>query len=143
MSTTPGGTYSPMCDNGELQCVIFSGIITPDPAADTFVTGISVIFTPVNSNLANIENFYFDPANSPGLLLSTDPAYIGPIFALAVAGNTPYGVYSGEVTLLGGADIMDKTPLVSAPFQVNVVPEPAGWAMAGLGLMCVAWRRRK
>ena len=131
-TTLPGGVADVTCGNGTLQCVIFSGTITPDATADTYLNAVSISFVPPTGLLTSIDAFFF--SNAPGLLLSADGAYTGPIFALEVAANIAPGTYAGIVTLLGGASELDQNTLVSAPFQVVVTPEPATWyALVGLG----------
>jgi PEP-CTERM motif len=139
-TTPPGGIADVTCGNGTLQCLIFSGTITPDAMADTLLNAISISFVPPTGLLTSIDAFFF--SNVPGLLLSTDSAYTGPIFAVDVAANIAPGTYLGTLTLLGGASELDRDTLVSAPFQVVVTPEPATWyALLGLGAILVFARR--
>ena len=90
--------------------------------------------------LANIDNFFFN--NVPGLLLTTDSPYTGPIFALDVANNIPSGTYNGTATLLGGALPSDQNALASSTFTVVVTPEPGTWLLVGTALAALAMRRR-
>jgi hypothetical protein len=140
-STPPGGIANVTCGNGTLQCVIFSGTITPDALADTLLNGLSITFAPSNGVLTNIDAFFF--SNVPGLLLSSDSPYVGPLFALDVAANIAPGTYSGFAALLGGAGPADLDVLALTPFQVVVAaPEPATWyALLGLGAILLLARR--
>jgi hypothetical protein len=53
------------------------------------------------------------------------------------------GLYTGSFTILGGSDQSDLNVLSSAPFDVQVTPEPASWqlmAMALMGLLAIIGR---
>src|SRR5262245_10919524 len=81
---------------------IYQGTITNLGTSDLFINDISINFTPPGGQfLTNDINFFF--ANVPGTFLPNE-SYTGPIFRITVAPNTPLAVYTGVVTLLGGAD---------------------------------------
>jgi hypothetical protein len=140
--TPPGGITNPACSNATLRCLIFSGTIAPDPTVDVFVNAISISFAPPTPLLLNIDAFFF--SNVPGLFLSNDTPYVGPVFALEVDPGVAPGIYTGSATLLGGAGPAELIPLVSASFQVQVVaevPEPSTWFI-GIGIAVAAIRSR-
>ena len=115
--------------------VIFLGTITPDTGADIFLNGISYTYNGgagayLTGDLATFTN------NVPGLFLTTDSPYTGPVFSIAIDPLTPVGTYTGTVTLRGGADQFADSAIVSAPFEVDVLaPEPGS---IGLGLAGIA-----
>ena len=117
--------------------VIFLGTITPDTGADTYLNGISYVYDGgagalLTGDLATFTN------NVPGLFLTTDSPYTGPIFSIAIDPLTPVGTYTGTVTLRGGADQFADNPVVSATFEVDVVPEPASIGLGLAGMAVVA-----
>jgi hypothetical protein len=142
-TTPPGGISNPNCVNGSLMCLIFSGTITPDAAADTFLNGIQISFTPATAGLVSNDNFFF--ANVPGFLASSDPAYDGFVFEIDVAPNAAPGLYHGTATLLGGINgPADLDALSTANFDVVVTPEPRiAWLLAlGLALLVARLKTR-
>ena len=86
------------------------------------------------------DNDFF--ANFP-LSLAPGASFTGDLFVLTVPPNTPFGVFLGTFTLLGGADGSASDTLGTVNFSVTTVPEPSSMVllltgMAGLA-MTVIW----
>ena len=153
--TPPGGIFDPAdCQSGSLACVLFAGEVDPDPVNDIFITGIQLNFT--SAPIADPQDFL---TNNPLFFASSGPAFlpsvadsgtpfIGNIFEVDVLPVsisdpvTPFGVYQGTATLLGGTDPSQSNPLASANFEIDVVPEPATFGFAALAVAMLAWRLR-
>ena len=121
--------------------VTFCGTIENTALVDAFLNDIAFTFTPpAGTYLTADNNFFF--ANVPGVLLSGE-TYTGPIFRFVVAPNTPAGIYSGTVSLLGGATDLSFDPFTPTSFAVQMVPEPStlGLMLAALGVLLTADRR--
>jgi MYXO-CTERM domain-containing protein len=141
----PGGVPNPTCQNGSLSCVIFSGTITPDSGADTFLNDIQIVFTPGTAFLSGNSAFFQSAFGPPGFMASSDPPYTGTIFEIDVASNAPLGTYHGTATILGN-NTSPSPPNAAVsnavPFTVVVTPEPAAGSLALLGLTLLLLRRR-
>jgi hypothetical protein len=110
--------------------------------------------TPVPGELDFDDSDGFFGPNFP-TFLAPGEVYTGELFTVTVEPGTPFGLYEGNVAILGGSDGgtgTDLNPLetVPVPFDVQVTPEPPSWqlmAMAFLGLLgTVGWssyRRRQ
>ena len=122
--------------------VTFQGTITPDAGQDTFLTGISYAYSGgAGAYLTGDVLTFF--GNVPGLFLTTDPAYTGAVFSVAIDPLTPPGTYNGTVTLRGGADEFADNPIVSSAFQVVVAPEPETLGIAGIALVALVRLRTR
>ena len=122
--------------------VTFQGTITPDAGQDTFLTGISYAYSGgAGAYLTGDVLTFF--GNVPGLFLTTDPAYSGAVFSVAIDQLTPPGTYNGTVTLRGGADEFADNPIVSSPFRVVVAPEPETLGIAGIALVALVRLRTR
>ncbi len=124
--------------------VTFLGTITPDTASDIFLNGISYTYNAgAGAYLTGDQTTFF---NVPGAFFTTDSPYTGPVFSIAINPLTPVGAYTGTVTLRGGADQFADSPIVSAPFEVDVLaPEPGsiGLGLAGMAVIAaVRFRTR-
>ena len=122
--------------------VTFQGTITPDAGQDTFLTGISYAYSGgAGAYLTGDVLTFF--GNVPGLFLTTDPAYTGVVFSVAIDPLTPPGTYNGTVTLRGGADEFADNPIVSSAFRVVVAPEPETLGIAGMALVALVRLRTR
>jgi hypothetical protein len=94
--------------------------------------------TPPVGDFTLIDQFF---ANVPiSLLGNTDSGPID-LFDIQV-GNPPYGLYTGEYVLKGGADSNADDLLAVAGFAVEVVPEPGTVGLLGIaGIAGIAYRR--
>jgi len=86
-----------------------------------------------------VSNFplSLDPSGDP---LDTATGWL---FTVDIPSGIPVGLYTGSFTILGGSDQSDLNVLSSAPFDVQVTPEPASWqlmAMALMGLLAIIGR---
>ena len=146
--------------------VFFTGTVTDNDTLNTcdpdftnclYLNNIGIVFDmsdpSYTSTFLSLDN---DPFldNIAGILSDDGPGSggsgafyqeTGTIFGIALAPNTPLGVYTGEVSIYGGIDDPDAGNLLATePFTVTVVaPEPApiGLAMLGLGAIWMARRR--
>lgn len=133
-SVTFQGTISSSVDN---YCCLNSIETSFGEPGDTYLS----------VDLSGLAAFW----NVPTILFAGDPfddAYTGPIFDILIAPNTPAGLYSGTVTILGsddGYDFSALDPLVSQDFQVDIAPEPGmpGLTLAGLATLAAIARRRR
>ena len=141
-NTPPGGISNSSCMNGSLMCLLFSGTITPDPFADTYINDIQISFLPTSVGLTHNSNLFFSAV--PGLLFSTDPAYTGFIFEIDVSPAIFPGLYLGTAVLVGGTGGPgDTNPLATANFSILVTaPEPASASMIVLGWAVLAGIRK-
>ena len=135
--TTPLQTTAPG------TTIVFSGTLENTGPDDVFLNDLVVDFAPPAATyLINDPNFFF--ATVPGVLLAGE-SYVGPIFSLSIAPNTPLGPYSGMATVLGGADEFAMTVIAVSPFSVtvaNTVPEPATAGLFAAALVGCVLRRR-
>ncbi|MBY0508208.1 MAG: PEP-CTERM sorting domain-containing protein [Bryobacteraceae bacterium] len=134
-------TLSPSAEVISNGLVTFSGTIQNTGPSAAFLNDITLLLNPPGGTyLTSNQNFFF--FNVPGVLLNNE-TYTGPIFQFVAAPNTPIGVYTGSVSLIGGDDEFAVNTLASANLIVGV-PEPStGWLL--LGACCalrLRWRRR-
>lgn len=101
-----------------------------------------------NGLLVGDSNVFFQ--NVVGILdVNNNGTYTGPLFGVQVDPATPPGLYTGTVSILGGADIFASDVLGSATFSINVVPEPGTaslgilFAAGSLGAFCRQRRRTR
>jgi hypothetical protein len=152
ISTLPGGTFDPTCQNlATLQCVIFSGNISFTTDQDYFVYDIQIALNPANpdggADVTGNDNYF--QANVPGAFGPdgiTSGSYSGGLFEVDVAPDTPVGIYNGTATLVATDSLGDPItgPDIVQSFQVDVVtPEPGmGMLMfAGLASLAAMGRR--
>lgn len=117
------------------QTVTFSADLTNTTSATLFLNGDALnIASPLTGN----DTKFF--SNAPLSLAAGASSGTLPIFDITIPPGTPFGLYPGNFAVLGGASANSLDELGSAPFAVNVVPEPATGSMllgalfAGLAL---------
>lgn len=139
--------------------VIFQGNLLDTDTDDSFLflNDISVTFTPPADDYLSVDPTG-QPASSPNtFFLDTvtgdligdgvpgDDTYIGPIFEVYIAPDTPAGDYAGSINILGGYDGpgVDFNDLLTpaATFDVDVAPEPGAFALMLAGLAALAIRK--
>jgi hypothetical protein len=119
------------------QTVSFSGALTNTGTTEAFLNGDSFTFPlPVN----DVFLFVAPPSLLPA------QSYNGPILEVRVSGAIVQGLYAGTFNILGGDSPAEFNLLASAPFSVQVVPEPStrvGAAGAFIAGIFVALRKRQ
>lgn len=150
ISTLPGGTYNPTCQNlATLECVIFTGNFAFTGDQDYYATDIDIVMDPSNpdsgADVVGNDNYF---QGTVAGIFGPDGAgssYSGGLFEIDVDPSSPYGVYNGTATLV--ATDSDSNPITGpdtvVSFQVDVTPEPAmGMLMvAGLASLAAIGRR--
>lgn len=137
--------------------LVFQGTLTDTDTDNSFLflNDIRVTFTapagsflsvdPTGQPASTPNAFFFNtvPGTLEGDDIATDDSYVGPIFEVFIAPNTPSAHYFGSIDILGGFNGPDDTNvLATQSFEVDVVaPEPGTMALtlscllgAGLGL---------
>jgi hypothetical protein len=106
------------------QTVTFSANLTNTTSATLFLNGDSLhVASPL---IGNDTKFFL---NAPLNLSAGVSSGTLQIFEITIPPGTPFGLYPGDFAVLGGASPSSFDPLGSAPFAVNVVPEPATCSM--------------
>ena len=137
--------------------VIFAGSIVDNDAGTThegdfiYLNDISVTFDPPGDSLLSAPDTFFLTTVPGDLIGDKDPVdntYIGPIFEVDIASNTPPGTYTGTIDILGGYNgpFVDSDVIASQTFEVVVpTPEPAtaGLLLLPLAGLAAAIRRRR
>jgi hypothetical protein len=114
--------------------VTFSGTLTNTGATPLYINGDNVSSALPFDDTAFLLNV---PAvMSAGQTITTS------LFSIILPPGTPIGLYPGTFSILGGDDASASNLLSSAPFAVQVVPEPATW-MTIFAALPVAWIRRR
>lgn len=124
LSGLPGSTVS------------FYADITNNDTSTDFINGDSITFPlPVDdSPLFNLVSL--DPGQSSGFIHILD---------VMIPQNQTLGLYSGSLTIIGGADGGDfsaQDTLGAATFEVEVTPEPSTMFLLGGALLVFIRRRR-
>jgi hypothetical protein len=121
------------------QTVTFSANLTNTTGVTVFLNGDSLnIASPL---IVDDTKFFL---NAPLSLAAGASSGTIQIFDIRINPGTPFGLYPGNFTVLGGATPNDLDPLGTAPFAVNVVPEPATATMLlGALLAGAAFLRRR
>jgi len=119
------------------QTVGFSGTLTNTGTTEAFINGDTFTFPfPVNDVFLLVAPASLLPAQS----------FTGLILEVMVPGVIAQGLYAGTFDILGGDTPAAFNSLASAPFAVQVVPEPCTWTgMAGAvaGGMLLRFRKRR
>jgi hypothetical protein len=96
--------------------------------ADVFLNGDSF-----NADLPLTHDDSDFVANFP-LFLTPGQTFTGDLFSVTVPANTPWGLYHGTFTLLGGADGDANGQIALVNYTVNVTPEPSSLMLLGTGM---------
>src|SRR5882724_6634723 len=67
--------------------------------------------------------------NAPLFLTANQTTASLALFSVTIPAGVAQGLYAGSFTIFGGPTVNDQTVLGSAAFNVQVVPEPATWAL--------------
>jgi len=118
--------------------VTFSATLTNTGTTPLFLNGDSVTVAP--PVLPNDLKFFL---NFP-LFLSAGQSVTAPILDVT-APTVPatFGLRTGSMSILGGANANELTTQASQTFAVNVVPEPGGFTLLLVGLSAFGWARRR
>jgi hypothetical protein len=121
------------------QTVTFSANLINTTSATLFLNGDSLnVASPL---IGNDTKFFL---NAPLSLAAGVSSGTLPVFDITIPPGTPFGLYPGNFAVSGGASATNFDPLGSAPFAVNVVPEPAtGSTLLGALLAGGALLRRR
>jgi len=151
ISTLPGGTFDPTCQNlATLDCVIFSGSISFTTDQDYFVNDIEIAMSLANpdggADVSGNDNYFF--VNVPGTFGPdgvTSGSFSGGLFEIDVAPDTPIGVYNGTASLVATDSLGDPItgPEIVQTFQVDVIPEPGMVTLMFAGLASLAAMGRR
>jgi hypothetical protein len=98
------------------------------------------------NNYLTLYKDSFDPANALTNVLQSSDNFSGATFNAQITRNlTAATRYFAVVAGSGNANFGSYNLTISGPGDINVVPEPASWAMliAGFGLTGAAMRRRR
>lgn len=118
------------------QTVTFSATLTNTLATPLFLNADAVN---VAAPLTTDDTKFF--LNTPAFL-AAGQSVTAPILDVIVPNGTPFGLYPGSFTVIGGSTGGDFTNIGSANFAVSVVPEPGTVGLlAGGALLLVGLRR--
>ncbi len=122
--------------------------VTPfSVSANGLYTLLVTSMSPANwNNFLTLYKDSFDPANAlTNVLASSDNFSLGTQNAQISRNLTAATRYFAVVAGSGNANFGSYTLTISGPGDINVVPEPASWAMliAGFGLTGAVMRRRR
>jgi hypothetical protein len=129
---------SSLLSAGRGQTITFSGSIVNISGTTVFLNSDSLNIT---APLTADDTKFF--LNSP---LSIAPFATTPtfqIFDVTVPLGAPFGLYPGAFDILGGSTPNDLGTVGTAPFAVNVVPEPATVCMLLAGAICLGLIRHR
>jgi hypothetical protein len=94
-----------------------------------------------DSSLISDDSLFLN--NAP---ISLDPGQVSAsfqMFTVMIPLATPFGQYSGELHIIGGADGNANLDIGSSSFTANVVPEPASVLLLAPALLFVFHKRRR
>jgi hypothetical protein len=130
---------SSLLNAGRGQTVTFGATLTNVGPPVVFLNSDTVnVAAPLVAD--DIKFFLNFPAS-----LSAGQSVTAPILDVFVPLSAPFGIYSGNFTILGGGDPGALNTLASANFAVNVVPEPGTFTalLAGTCWLMLRYRRRR
>ncbi len=76
------------------------------------------------------------------LFLDPTESFMGPLFDVLAPTGTPFGLYTGVFSIVGGDTPASFDIVSSAPFAVQIVPEPGTW-IGGFALAGFVVARRR
>jgi type 1 fimbria pilin len=117
--------------------VTFDGSITAPPTNTGSIAILSDFYSCTGCTVDDTD-FYLDTPYE----LAPGDNYTGPLFTVTTFSTDVLGNYDGSFDIQF-ADASGNTFTDSAPFDVNVTPEPASWLLLGAGLAGVGLLRRR
>lgn len=120
----------------------FQAILTNNYAFDLFLNGDTfTVVSPASLDDTLFQNYFVTPSQGRQPTLAANGGSVTlDLFSVTLPANTPPGVYSGVLTLQGGATSLNAGDLATGEFAVSAVtavPE-AGSAAMLTSLLCVS-----
>jgi hypothetical protein len=124
---------SPFQVGGGGDALEFDATVTNNTADTVWLNSdsdtVEGLLTVDDSPFVNNFPLSLDPSGDP---LDTATGWL---FTVDIPSGTPVGLYAGTFTILGGSDPSDLSVLSSAPFDVQITPEPPSWQLMAIAIM--------
>jgi hypothetical protein len=142
-------TVSPALQSGVPgQTLVFPGTLENITTGTVFINSNALTFDIAGIGVLDDSLFL---SNAPFSLNSLEATKPFDFFSVSIPALQAPGLYSGVLTVLGGADGSAADVLGTGTFQVQVnapastsdVPEPATVLLMGGGLALLLWQRRR
>lgn len=120
----------------------FYGTITNTGVSTVYLNGDSFPVLDAALTEDDVDYFY---VNAPFTLAPSGTSGDIELFTITVADGTPYGIYAGTYSIIGGADSNAQDVLASENFNIQVTPEPSSLLLlvSGLAGFAGTLRRRR